>query len=142
MRSRWLLGLALVLSMGCGGPRFASVSGKVTMNGKPLANALVSFNPIPKPGSSEAGPGSIASTDANGEYTLKLTPDRKGALVGKHRVAITAMSTQGGESDTRQKSGRQPLVNTIPGRYNEKSELTFEVPPDGTNQANFDLTSP
>jgi hypothetical protein len=137
-----MLGLALVLTVGCGGPRIAPVSGKVTLNGNPLPNALVSFNPIPKEGSSEAGPGSIGSTNANGEFTLKLTPERKGALVGRHRVAITAMNPGAGESDTRRPAGPRPLVNTIPGRYNEKTELTFEVLSGGSDQANFDLKSP
>ena len=142
MRARWLFGLLLVSAVGCGSRRFAPVSGRVTLNGQPLANALVAFNPIPPEGSSEAGPGSIATTDANGEYTLRVTPDRPGALVGKHRVAITGMNLQVGESDRRQPRAGRPLTKPIPRRYNDQSELTCEVPPGGTDQANFDLQSP
>jgi hypothetical protein len=114
----------------------------VTLNGKPLANALVAFNPIPKDGTSEAGPGSVGTTDENGEFTLRVSSNRKGALVGKHRVAISAMGNpQAGESDAPVPRGRRPPVNTIPSRYNDKSDLTFEVPPGGTDQANFPLKS-
>jgi hypothetical protein len=62
--------------------------------------------------------------------------------VGKHRVAITLMNPQIGESDARRVRGGAPLINTIPRRYNENTELTFEVPSGGTTQANFDLKSP
>jgi hypothetical protein len=142
MRARLMLGLALVLALGCGSRKIAPVSGRVTLNGKPVANALVAFNPIPQEGTSEAGPGSVGTTNDQGEFTLIVSSNRKGALVGKHRVAISAMNPQAGESDARVPRGRRPLVNTIPSRYNEKSELTFEVPPGGTDQANFPLESP
>jgi hypothetical protein len=142
MRARLMLGLALALALGCGSRKIAPVSGRVTLNGKPVANALVAFNPIPKEGTSEAGPGSVGTTNENGEFTLMVSPGRKGAQVGRHRVAISAMNPQAGESDARLPRGRRPLVNTIPSRYNEKSELTFEVPPGGTDQANFPLESP
>jgi hypothetical protein len=113
----------------------------VTLNGKPLANALVAFNPVPKEGSSEAGPGSIATTNDNGEFTLRVGPHQQGALVGKHRVAITGRDPRGEDSDVRGARGGG-AVNTIPSRYNDQSELTFEVPSGGTDQANFDLKSP
>ena len=142
MQARLMLGFALVLALGCGGRKFAPVSGKVTLNGKPVANAVVAFNPIPKEGSSEAGPGSVGTTNEYGEFTLKVGRNQKGALVGKHRVAISAMNPQIGESDARIARGRGPLVNTIPSRYNDKSELTFEVPSGGSDEANFDLKSP
>jgi hypothetical protein len=137
MRVRWTIGLACLLALGCGSRKFAPVSGKVTLNGKPLPNATVAFNPIPREGSSEAGPSSIGTTNDKGEFTLRVDLHRWGAVVGKHRVAISAMSRKNGDGDA-----RGAVVNTVPGRYNAKSKLTFEVPSGGTDQANFELEFP
>ena len=38
MRARLVLGLPLVLALGCGGVKFAPVSGKVTLDGRRLLN--------------------------------------------------------------------------------------------------------
>jgi hypothetical protein len=142
MRTHWLVGFLLLLALGCGSRKFAPVSGKVTLNGEPLANALVAFNPIPKGGSSEAGPGSIGTTDANGEFTLRVRPDQPGALVGNHRVGITAMVPAAGDTDARQPRRRGSATKPLPRRYNEETTLTFEVPSAGTDQAIFELKSP
>ena len=141
MRTRWLVGCLLVLTLGCGSRKFAPVSGKVTLNGLPLANALVAFNPIPPEGSGQAGPGSIGTTDADGVFTLRVNSDQSGALVGKHRVGITAQ-VPAGDTDTRQPRRRGAATKPLPRRYNEETTLTFDVPPGGSDQAIFELTSP
>src|SRR5262245_3726367 len=95
MRAHWIfVAAALVLAPGCSASKFAPVSGKVTMNGKPLANATVAFNPIPAEGSIESGPTSVGTTNQSGEFTLRATLKQTGAMVGKHRVTISAMSSQ------------------------------------------------
>ena len=137
MRARLLLGFALVLGLGCGSGKFAPVSGTVTMNGKPLAGALVIFSPIAKGGSIDAGPGSSGKTNDKGEYTLTSDMGRTGALVGKHRVSVSLMNPGIGESDDRRRPGQ--LVNQVPVRYNGKTELTYEVPAGGTDKADFAL---
>jgi hypothetical protein len=142
MRVRWMVVGALVAALGCGSRQFVPVSGKVTLNGKPLANALVSFNRIPAEGSIESGPSAVGTTNQNGEYTLRVSLKQAGALVGKHSVAITAMSSQvSPDSDAPVPPGGGPR-NIVPARYNEKTELAFEVPAAGTDKANFDLKSP
>jgi hypothetical protein len=142
MRAHWILfAAALAFAPGCSSQKFAPVSGKVTLNGKPLANATVAFNPIPPEGSIESGPTAVGTTDQNGEFKLRVSLKQSGAQVGKHRVAISAMSTQpGGESDAPVAPGSAPR-NIVPARYNAKTELTCEVPAGGTDQANFDLKS-
>jgi hypothetical protein len=144
MRARLLFGLLglLILAPGCGGTRYAPVSGKVTLNGEPLANATVSFQPIAPEKSLDAGPGSQGKTDANGMFTLTVRPDLKGAVVGKHRVRITALDPQVGEGDERPPRGGWPLADKVPKQYNSETTLTFDVPAGGTDKANFDLTSP
>ena len=140
MRARLLLGFALVLGLGCGSGKFAPVSGTVTMNGKPLAGALVIFSPIAKEGSIDAGPGSSGKTNDKGEYTLTSDTGRTGALVGKHRVSVSLMNPGTGASDDRRRPGQ--LVNQVPVRYNGKTELTYAVPAGGTDKADFALKSP
>jgi len=140
MRARLLLGFALVLGLGCGSGKFAPVSGTVTMNGQPLAGALVMFAPIAKEGSIDAGPGSSGKTNEKGEYTLTSDTGRTGAVVGKHRVSVSLMGPSTGTGDERRRPGTP--VNQVPVRYNGKTELTYEVPAGGTGKADFTLKSP
>ena len=143
MRARLLLGLAVVLATGCGGSKkFASVSGKVTLNGKPLPNATVSFLPIAEQGSIEAGEASIGKTNEKGEFALRSTTGKNGALVGHHRVSISALDPKIGERDERPPRGGWPLADKVPSRYNAESKVTFDVPPGGTTKADFELKSP
>jgi hypothetical protein len=141
MRARLVLGLPLVLALGCGGAKLAPVSGKVTLDGQPLAGATVSFQPIAPQGSTEAGPGSSAKTDDKGEYKLTTDKGVDGAVVGKHRVIITCLQQQVGDSDARPPRGGWPLADKVPSRYNADSKETFEVPRGGTDKADFNLTS-
>jgi hypothetical protein len=138
----WLrvsVGLALVLALGCGSRKYAPVSGQVTLNGQPLANATVGFQPIAAEGSMEAGPGSAGTTDEKGMFVLKGLKGESGAWVGEHRVIISLVNTKAGADDRRR--GGPPQEETIPARYNTSTELTFAVRP-GTNKADFNLTSP
>ncbi|HEX5272747.1 MAG TPA: hypothetical protein VFW33_19755 [Gemmataceae bacterium] len=142
MRARLVLGLALGLALGCGsGQKFAPVSGKVTLDGQPLAGATVSLQPIAPEGSAEAGPGSAGKTNEKGEYTLTGDKGQKGALVGKHRVVITCLRQQAGDGDARPPRGGWPLADKVPARYNSSSHETFEVPAGGTDKADFNLSS-
>jgi hypothetical protein len=142
MRARFGLGLALVLALGCGsGGNYAKVSGTVTLDGQPLPGATVSFQPIARSGSIEAGPGSVGKTNEKGEYTLTGDKGQAGALVGKHRVNITCLQQQAGDGDARPPRGGWPLADKVPARYNTNSEETFDVPAGGTDKADFRLTS-
>jgi hypothetical protein len=143
MRTRWLFALAVALAVGCGpGNRFAPVSGRVTLNGQPLAGAVVSFQPIAPEGAVDAGPGSMGKTNENGEYTLQADTGQKGAWVGKHRVRISLVTQQVGEGDARPPRGGWPHADKVPRRYNDESKETFDVLPGGTDKADFPLTSP
>ena len=144
MKARWLIAAALAAVLGCSaaGPDVVPVSGTVTLNGKPLANATVAFAPIAKPGEVIAGDGSAGKTDAAGEYTLTTSRGVPGAQVGRHRVRITVLAEQVGTSDERRSRGGRPVKNTVPARYNGDTELTFEVIAGRPNKADFSLTSP
>jgi hypothetical protein len=144
MKTHWLPGVVLVSALGCSGsegPKVVPVSGVVTLDGKPLAGATVTFSPIAKPGEINAGDGSAGKTNANGEYTLTTSRGVPGAQVGKHRVGISVLGQEAGSSDERRPRGGWPVKEKIPAKYSVNSVLTFEVKADGPNQADFPLTS-
>jgi hypothetical protein len=126
MRTRSLSVLVLVIVSGCGGSKYSPVSGTVTLDGQPLANVVVSFQPI----SAElnSGPGSTGRTNDKGEYTLEVVGGGNGAVDGWHKVTIRPV-VEGNPAGAK-------LI--IPAKYNSKSELKFEVK-SGGNTANFDL---
>ncbi|PQO42662.1 hypothetical protein C5Y97_02145 [Blastopirellula marina] len=100
-----------------------------------MEGAAVSFQPIATAGElTVSGMGSYGKTDAQGHYSLKLIEtDGEGASVGTHRVQVSVAEEKGGDALTTDK---------VPSRYRGfDSELTFDVPSDGTETANFDLTT-
>jgi hypothetical protein len=140
MRSRLLVVGLLVVLAGCGGRKVVPVSGRLTLDDKPVANATVIFEPISE--ELNPGPGSQGKTNSNGEFTLTLmTGERSGAHVGKHTIRITAYE---GDDKEVPSSGSDMVFRkrTIPEEYASGGKLTYEVPAGGTNQANFDLKTP
>src|SRR5207248_798293 len=67
------------------GPKLVPVSGVVTLDGKPLEGATVSFLPIP---SNEMGQLGEDITSPSGDYTA-MTKGRSGLVPGKYRVVVT-----------------------------------------------------
>ena len=127
-----LIALSASFLAGCGGgPSVVPVSGVVTLDGKPLPEAAVTFQPTATEGATD---GSYGKTDAEGRYSLKLvTNDDAGAVPGPHRVMISMIKPTMDDSPS--------MGPGLPERYNIKSELTFDVPADGSDAANFDLES-
>jgi hypothetical protein len=131
-----LLGIALAtaaIGMFAGGcnreglPGLGRVTGSVTMDGNAVPNATVMFTP------KEAGAtASIGRTDDTGKYELYYSRSAKGAKVGEHTVTISDYDESGEEGS------RQTHKETIPARYNVKTELTADVKR-GTNQIDFPL---
>ncbi len=124
---------ALLGAGGCSrsGPEIAYVTGRVTMDSKPLANAAVVFIP-------ENGRPAGATTDADGNYVLNFTQGRRGAIPGKNLIRI---STQ---REAQQDASGKPIPGsreTVPAKYNTNTTLEFTVEPKKKNVANFDLQS-
>ena len=143
MRMRLLIGCALVMALGCSSKaKFAPVSGKVMLDGKPLANALVTFQPMAEEKRIDSpGVGSSGKTNENGEFTLMAATGENGAIIGKHRVRISVMETQVGSTDERPPRGGWPQGEKVPKEYNSESNLSFDVKDGGTTSANFPLTT-
>lgn len=86
----------LLLFSGCGGgpardskwPETHPVTGTVTKNGEPLANAVISFSPV------QGNYSARATADENGEYSLRTffsaSHDDVGAAVGEYKVTLYA----------------------------------------------------
>lgn len=154
---RWLIALlAVVCCCGCEADRFpvAPVSGRVLFNGKPLAGAHVLFQPLRTGAEIEAGPESVGLTDADGRFVLKtIEPERNGAMVGKHKVSVTIPEEEnrygggggGGASEdgSVNDAGFTGVARyTLPERYRLGTALEVEVPPEGTDSLELNLTSP
>ena len=131
---RFAAAAILLFGAGCssGGPEIAHVSGRITMDGKPLANASVVFIP-------EDGRPAGARTDAEGNYVLNFAEGRRGAIPGKNAVRITTQRET--EKDENGKTVVAGSRETIPMEYNAASTLSFDVQPKKKNVANFDLKS-
>jgi hypothetical protein len=113
----------------------APVSGKITLDGKPLANAHIVFQPATSSNAPSVG-GSYAFTNEKGEYTLRtFEGDHAGAALGTHKVQINL------KIDTEKDPASRTRPKLLPTRYNVLSELTFDVKRGGTTAANFNLTS-
>jgi hypothetical protein len=147
----WICLLAVGLAMlpGCsgrGGPELAPVSGKITLEGKPLAGAHVTFT------AKDAPRAALGTTDAQGLYQLTTFRPNDGAVLGKHTVTVT-MPAKGtaemsaakpdaayGEAMRQASKGVAPRGSEIPAKYANPatSELSAEVKK-GKNEFSFDL---
>lgn len=133
-------------SGGCGGsgPKYAPVSGVLTLDGKPYGDGVVVFLPKATAGNPNPGRSSAGETNDKGQFVLKTDELKNGAVVGKHLVKI---STRGpvmqfdpavGSPDNAPANVKRDL---IPAEWNTMSSKEFEVPPGGTDKANFDIVT-
>lgn len=90
MRCAFLV-VMVALAAGCGGsgPKLVPVSGKLSIDGIPLAHKTIQF--IPEPGTPGSGAG--ATTNSSGDYSLIATKggalvDCMGACPGQYRVVV------------------------------------------------------
>jgi hypothetical protein len=128
------LSLFIFIFAGCGssGPEIAYVSGRVTMDGKPLPNASIVFIP-------ENGRPAGARTDKDGKYVLNFNETRQGAMPGQNTVRITTQREA--EQDENGKTVLPASIETVPAKYNTNSTLSFTVEPKKKNVADFNLKS-
>ena len=127
--------LAAAVISGCGkkgGLETAPVSGKVTYRGKPLTTGTVMFVP-------GEGPAATGEINSAGVYKLTTYTSGDGAVIGKHKVTITALQGMG-DALPEQRSPTPPPL--IPAKYlnDGTSGLTAEVKPGTNNEVNFELT--
>jgi hypothetical protein len=149
----WLIGFigpALVLAgAGCGssGPRTVKINGTVTLDGKPLEGALVTFIPEAKDGHLATG-----RTDTGGHFQLTTFNTDDGALAGQYKVTV-AKTEESKDSTTktpdqmsddekmkmfmrmspkgRNQEAKKKLASLIPAVYSDQSKTPLKetVPP-------------
>jgi hypothetical protein len=102
-----------------GRPPLGYVTGKVSLDGKPLAGVIIAFYP-------ENGRMGTAIVDKDGSYDVKYTNRVRGTKIGPSTVHF---AWQTGDSGP-----------TIPERYGDRSELKVDVQKK-KNVFNFDLVS-
>src|SRR5262245_387993 len=127
-----IAGFALQVVVGCNPenlPRLGPVTGTITMDGQPVPDANVTFD--------GANPGetvSVGRTDASGKYEIYYSRGHKGATIGEHVVRISTYGETGDDDNP------QFRKETVPARYNAKSELKADVKR-GANKLDFELKS-
>ncbi len=119
--------LAVALLIGCGKTDIplAQVEGTIILDGQPLANATIEFQPAE--GKAKGRP-SIGETGPDGKYKLRFSKEQWGAAVGRHKVMITTFSPDG--------DGK--FRERVPAVYNSHTTLVREVEKN-QNWLDFDL---
>jgi hypothetical protein len=118
------------------------VSGKVTLDGKPLAGVTVVLHPVDK-ARFKRDERPFARTEADGSFKLTTYEKQDGAPDGEYKVAIAfeaggpAGDDDGSDQAVRGKKGGRP-----PERYGspDKSGLTATIPKSSTTLPPFELT--
>jgi hypothetical protein len=120
--------LCLALGLAASGceEQLTEVGGVVTLDGRPLPNATITFTPR------DGRRGSIGLTNVDGQYELHYSLTRVGAWPGEHDVRISTYTQSDGYG------GGAPTViseERVPARYNQNTELTARV---GFSHSQFD----
>ena len=131
--------LVVLTTGGCGRNPLGrlAVSGNVTLNGQPLEQGNIAFEPTDRQNGVASG-----TNIKDGTFSV---PTEKGLPPGTYVVRIysavhpktgPAEDAAGGTGDI------GPAVQIIPPEYNTRSEQTVEVTPEGPNEFTFDVVNP
>jgi hypothetical protein len=151
--------LALVAVTGCGKSadvdreKTVPVTGVVTYNGTPVAEASVGLVPDAPPGPTPPGRGAFGRTDAQGRFELMTFVAGDGAVPGNYKVTVTKVeggnpaeqAEEGADDydDPEAGGGQAPQTkHLLPEKYADfrKSDLTASIPNSGPVELKFDLT--
>lgn len=119
--------LSILVLSGCGSssgetlPELGLVTGKITLDGQPLPEAMVTFQP------SSGGAMSSGATDESGIYEIFFNTETPGAVIGTHKISISKPDGEAGP-------------DLVPMKYNFQTTLTADVAA-GENVHDFKLTS-
>ncbi|WP_437223681.1 hypothetical protein SH661x_003312 [Planctomicrobium sp. SH661] len=123
------------------------MSGKVTLDGKPLSGAQVALQPVLTDPKEKFQRPSSAFTDEAGEFSPETYSNGDGLRVGKYRVAVIKKEMVG----TPPAGANADQIQQMPLRYKwitprkfskpESSGLEVEVTSQGLEPAVIDLTS-
>jgi hypothetical protein len=126
----WLLCCVTLALSGCGELDLReAVSGRVTLDGQPLAHGSLRFEPLDAKIGQAAG-----AVIKQGQFQVDRS---QGLTPGAYRVAVSSPRVDPAAAPSMDYSG--PAEEQISPRYNTNSELQINVESGGTNQFQFDL---
>lgn len=123
--------LSALVMAGCSSSDRHSVSGDVTLDGKPMENGSISFRPVPGNDSNTAG-----GTISNGKFHL---PANHGLKPGKYMVTIHAVELTGRKIEDPETGNLIAELGTI--RFKNADHLDAEVTGNGASHLQYDLLS-
>jgi hypothetical protein len=108
--------MAALIVTGCGQSDTISVTGTVTLNGKPADQAEVMFTPAE---------GRMASgvTDSSGRFELSTNSPGDGAVPGDHKVTVVEYYPPGKPPPMTP----GPLPSRFPAKYGDSSQTPFSA---------------
>lgn len=137
----WLVAALACAAGGCGGKALTKVHGIVTLDGKPVENAMVTFLPA----QSAAGKTATDRTGPDGSFHLSTRDPDDGAMPGEYRVIVQyeegtevppAPNVKQAHEGMRKaaKLAKKPPKYVIPASYSDpnKTVLKQKVPVEGT----------
>lgn len=125
--------VVLAATIGCWGDmKVAPVSGILTLDGEPVEQASVVFEPQP------GGRPSFGVTDAEGKYSLAYSRTLNGAEVGDCLVKISKLE-EPADGKPKGKTNEPPVKDAIPKRYLKEPVKVTVLPK--RNVIHIDLTS-
>lgn len=142
----FLLIVAGLMITGCSNSKVGTVSGVVTLDGKPIDQATVSFYP-------DEGRASLGRTNEKGEYRLTYTRGVSGAVIGNHKVTISTLVDaevdygdsnyeSGGAGEVSVTSVTKARPESMPPKYRDRRQTVLTATVErGSNEINFELTS-
>ena len=130
----------MLIVCGCGGPEgpvTVTVKGTVSLDGKPVSSGQIIFNDVV--GTEKAYAGVIK----NGAFSFPSTVGQKKVSINSpQEVAGTSTIVGGIPGDPVSTENPAPqILESIPPKYNDQTELTADVTTSGDNTFPFELTS-
>ncbi len=121
---------------GCSdGPNIVKVTGTLTYKGKPVPNALLTFEPA-------HGRQSWAETDEQGRFNIHYHPRQDGAVVGTHKLFLEFRPTTDAQREAIMQGKQPQLPPDLRALFSKYSPLnskhTVEISP-STKELQLDL---
>jgi hypothetical protein len=118
-----LVAVALLATVGCAEPKRYTVCGVVTLDGQPVADAAVLFEPL------NGGAVAEGRTGPDGTFSLQCA-NKPGVLQGPYFVTVTKKRESGVRADERIDARSYRVEWLVPQRYSnpKTSRLRVQVP--------------
>ncbi|MDB5346716.1 MAG: hypothetical protein JWP89_5093 [Schlesneria sp.] len=135
-----LMTMSICVLCGCGSPAKdplgrQAVTGKVTLDGKPIDAGSISFQPIAESGPATASGAVITS----GQYKI---PAESGLAPGEYRVVILSPEPEAKRSadEMMNNPSATPSKERVAAKFNKDTELKATIKSNSPNVADFAVT--